>query len=232
MRLFLDTADPQQWQTWLPTGLFYGVTTNPLLLERSGQACTLDNLHRLMAIARDCQAQEIQIQTWGNTVEAMVNTGLALATDARNGFGTSLYPDVVIKVPVTRAGTQAAAQLLAQNIRVTLTAVYAAPQVAIAAVLGVDYAAPYLGRIQDQTPDRKGRGREILALMQKMLDRTGNSKTRLLVASLRQAEDLAALAAQGLDTFTISPAIADRLFQVAATEAAAADFERAARGGG
>ncbi|WP_267901108.1 hypothetical protein [Dulcicalothrix desertica] len=30
IRLFLDTADTQQWEHWLPTGLFYGVTTNPM----------------------------------------------------------------------------------------------------------------------------------------------------------------------------------------------------------
>ncbi len=42
--LFLDTADTQQWQHWLPTGLFYGVTTNPLLLERDQVACSVSHL--------------------------------------------------------------------------------------------------------------------------------------------------------------------------------------------
>ena len=49
---------------------------------------------------------------------------------------------------------------------------------------------------------------------------------RLLVASLRSASDLPRLAAEGLNTFTISPAIAQALFSVEATEAAAAQFER------
>jgi transaldolase len=62
-----------------------------------------------------------------------------------------------------------------------------------------------------------------------MLDRTG-SKTKLLVASLRQTTDISALAAQGLDTFTLSPEIAQALFAVEATQAAAADFEQAAQG--
>jgi len=225
MRLFLDTADPLHWRAWLSTGLFYGVTTNPLLLARSNQPCTIDHLHDLIAQVLQYPIQEVQVQTWGKTVEAMVKTGLELATDSRNGFGTSFYPEVVIKVPITQTGTQAAVQLLAQGVRVTLTAVYAAPQVAIAAALGVDYAAPYLGRIQDGN----GKGRETLTVMHRMLDRTG-SKTKLLVASLRQTTDISALAAQGLDTFTLSPAIAQALFAVEATQAAAADFEQAAQG--
>jgi transaldolase len=52
----------------------------------------------------------------------------------------------------------------------------------------------------------------------------------LLVASLRSAEDLARLAAEGLDTFTISPAIAAELFAVEPTLAAADQFELDALG--
>jgi transaldolase len=51
------------------------------------------------------------------------------------------------------------------------------------------------------------------------------------VASLRQPQDLARLAAEGLDTFTISPAIAAGLFASTATTAAAEQFERDALGG-
>ena len=33
LRLSLDTADRNAWARWLPTGLFHGVTTNPMILE-------------------------------------------------------------------------------------------------------------------------------------------------------------------------------------------------------
>ena len=41
LRLFLDSADPKAWQQWLASGLFHGVTTNPTLLRRAAQPCTL-----------------------------------------------------------------------------------------------------------------------------------------------------------------------------------------------
>jgi transaldolase len=51
------------------------------------------------------------------------------------------------------------------------------------------------------------------------------------VASLRSASDLPRLAAEGVDTFTISAAIAQDLLQVEASEAAALQFELDAAGG-
>jgi len=95
----------------------------------------------------------------------------------------------------------------------------------VAAALGARYIAPYLGRIDDQGRDGAGE----LVAMQRCLRGTGSS-VRLLVASLRNAETLSRLAAEGLDTFTLSPAVAAELFGSAATEAAAAQFERDALG--
>eukprot|EP00958_Prasinococcus_capsulatus_P009965 scaffold966_cov415-Prasinococcus_capsulatus_cf.AAC.28 len=40
MRLFLDSADAGAWSDYLPSGVFYGVTTNPLILQRDGVRCT------------------------------------------------------------------------------------------------------------------------------------------------------------------------------------------------
>jgi len=53
---------------------------------------------------------------------------------------------------------------------------------------------------------------------------------RLLVASLRHPSDLPRLAAAGMTTFTINPAIAAGLFASEATQAAAAQFEQDAIG--
>lgn len=217
LRLFLDTADVSQWRAWLPTGLFYGVTTNPLLLERAQVPCTVDSLQALAATARELNLREIQLQTWGETVEELVERGQQLAAiDGR----------VVVKVPITQMGVTAAAQLIAAGVRVTMTGVYASHQVIVAAALGAEYAAPYLGRINDLGRN----GREELAQMQRILEGI-MSPTRILAASIRSVEDLAHLTAQGLNTFTFSAAIATQLFAVEATDKAAADFQRAAQAG-
>jgi transaldolase len=214
IRLFLDTADASQWQNWLPTGLFYGVTTNPLLLERAQVTCSVEQLKELARQAFNLGAKEVQLQTWGTSVEALVAMGKRLA---------AISDRVVVKIPITKEGTEAASQLIAQGIPITLTGVYAIHQVLIAATLGADYAAPYLGRINDLGRN----GCDDLVAMQRIIAGVG-SATRILVASIRSVDDIAFLATQGLDTFTFSCAIAEALFDVTATNQAATDFEQAA----
>lgn len=210
LRLFLDTADVAEWATWLPTGLFYGVTTNPLLLQRAGVPCTLEQCAKLVESALSYGVREVHLQTWGAD---MAQTGQALA---------NLSDRVVVKVPLTQTGLLAAAQLT--DVPLTLTAAYYAHQSLIGAAMDVAYVAPYLGRLTDAGQD----GRAVIAAMQRSLTAT-QSTTRLLVASIRQVADLTALAQQGLDTFTLSPAIAQALFAVPLTQQAAADFEAAAK---
>jgi transaldolase len=102
--------------------------------------------------------------------------------------------------------------------------------VLLAAALGADYIAPYLGRISDLGRD----GHAELTRMQRIVDSLSAEQAtqplQLLVASLRAPDDLARLAAEGLNTFTISPEIAAALFAVEPTLAAAAQFERDAQG--
>jgi transaldolase len=215
LRLYLDSADTAAWQTWLPTGLFYGITTNPLLLDRERLHCQVEVLAQLAKQAFTLGCQEIQLQTWGSTVEQMVNIGQQLA---------ALDSRVVVKVPITQLGTTAAKQLIAQEVPTTLTAVYAPHQVLIGAALGADYVAPYLGRLNDLGRN----GREEVAMMQRMLKGV-NSSTRILCASIRDIEDLTVLSAQGLDTFTFAPNIADDFFAVEATIEADRVFAQSAQ---
>ncbi|MEL6130173.1 MAG: transaldolase family protein [Cyanobacteria bacterium J06633_23] len=213
LRFYLDTADTSEWESWFPTGIFYGVTSNPLLLERAQVPCTIATLTHLTQKAISLGAKEVQLQTWGNTKQQLIATGQSLA---------SIDSQVVVKVPITQTGVEAAARLVAEGIRVTMTVVYEIPQILIAAALGADYAAPYLGRINDTGRN----GRENLTKMQQALNGV-NSKTRILTASIREPEDIVYLATQGLNTFTFAPHIAAALLSSPATSSATAAFEAA-----
>jgi transaldolase len=219
LRLFLDSADTAAWADWLPSGLFHGVTTNPTLLRRAGVPCQIEALADLSRQALALGCREVQAQAWGADAASLEACGRALAALAPG--------QLTVKLPVTRNGATAAARLIEAGVPVTFTACYEVPQVLVAAALGARYIAPYLGRIDDQGRD----GIATLVAMQRCLQGTGSS-VRLLVASLRNAETLSRLAAEGLETFTISPDVAAELFSSAATEAAAAQFERDAKAAG
>ncbi|MEM9150069.1 MAG: transaldolase family protein [Cyanobacteria bacterium P01_F01_bin.3] len=214
LRLYLDTANVDEWEAWLPTGMFYGVTCNPTLLEKAGVPCELTSLKNLARHAFDYGMQEVHLQAWGEGPEQLFETGQFLGRIDRR---------VLVKLPATKAGTTAAKWLTKEGIPVTLTAVYAVHQVLIAAALGASYIAPYLGRMNDAGED----GVANVAKMQQILNNV-RSETRILTASIRNIEDISTLAAQGVDTFTFSSAIAEAFFNVPATIEATAAFEQAA----
>lgn len=215
LRLYLDTADVTQWREWMPSGLFYGLTTNPLLLQRAGVPCNLETLAEMARTGFDLGAREIHMQVWGTSAETMLAVGRQLA---------ALDDRIAVKVPITRAGCACARQLIAEGARVTLTGVYAAYQVLTAIAIGAHYAAPYLGRMNEAGRD----GFAEILTMHAMTRELGSSLD-LLVASLRQVEDVARLARHGVNVFTVAPAIAEALFGDPLTAQAAADFEGAAR---
>jgi transaldolase len=215
LRLFLDSADPADWEQYLPLGVFNGVTTNPLLLDRAGQDCTPANLARLAGRAFELGAREIHLQAWGEDEDELVQRGRELV---------DLAPQVAVKLPATDEGLRAARRLIGEDIAVTLTAVYNAGQVLAAAAVGARYAAPYLGRIDDLGRDGTA---EVIA-MHELLQNSENP-TRLLVASLREWDKVVELAWEGLDTFTFSPRVAAAMLDDEDTDEAAADFTDAAR---
>jgi transaldolase len=133
---------------------------------------------------------------------------------------------IVIKVPVTATGVKAARRLIESGVRVCLTACYNHKQALLAAGVGAEYIAPYLGRMNDSGLD----GQEECLKMQDIVDGL-QSETRILVAFLRDVETMADLAASGMDTFTFSPETARMLFEEPLTNQAAADFEEAAARG-
>jgi transaldolase len=216
-RLFLDTADTLEWKELLPTGIFHGVTCNPTLLERAGETCTIDNLHDLAKQALDYNTiNEFMCQAWGSTSQGMYDCGMALSEPDRDR--------IVVKVPVTMTGVTAARMLIQSNVRVCLTACYNRKQAMIAANVGAEYIAPYLGRMTDAGLD----GAEECLKMQEIVDGL-QADTRILVASIRRCQDMANLAADGgMETFTFSPAVARELFTDSMTDKAAAEFEAAA----
>lgn len=216
-RFFLDTADTTEWDELLPLGLFHGVTTNPTLLERANEPCTVSNLHNLATKALS-STDEFMCQTWGSTAKEMYDNGMAISKKDRE--------KIVIKVPVTKTGAEAATMLAEAGVRICLTACYDAKQALIAASMGVEYIAPYLGRMTDNGKD----GLNQCKKMHKIVEGLG-STTRIFAASIRDAETLADLAVDGLYTYTFSPAVARELFDEPLTDTAAAEFEEAAARG-
>ncbi|WP_036218180.1 transaldolase family protein [Calidithermus chliarophilus] len=211
MRLYLDTADRPLAEPLLRTGLFWGVTTNPLLLQAAGLKAA--QLPEFYAWATGLGAKEVFFQSWGPDAESLVARGLELR---------AIGERVVVKLPVNRAGCQAAAELRRQGCPVLLTAVYTPAQALLGALAGAQYVAPYLGRIGEAGRNARAE----VAAMQRLL-RDLESPTQILAASLRHPDDVVALSQDGVRAFTLGPALARQFFDEPLTETAVLAFEQA-----
>jgi transaldolase len=205
----------------MPTGLFYGITTNPLLAERAGLDYTAIEWVNIIEIASSLGARELHIQVPDTSEEAL-------------GFASKRVEDaahhqlkIVIKVPLTGEGVALASRLKEQGHAVLMTACYHAKQYVIAHQLSADFIAPYYGRMIEAGIDAKQH-----MLQMHAIGKSISPEVKVLVASLRSIDQMIELAAEGLTHFTLSPTIAEVLLKDELTQAAAAEFALAAKGRG
>lgn len=206
MKLFLDSAHFDHWQALAPLGLFEGITTNPLLIERAGLDCTIETYRRLYHEAMELGFSGIHFQVFGPD---WLTTAHAIAAIGPNAF---------VKIPATQAGFTVAQRLSLPD-RTTLTAVYSPGQVIAAEAMGVAFCAPYYARLKESGHNAD----QAFADMHSIADRT-----ELLVASLRSPEQLIQLASRGFSTFALPEAIASTFFASDLADQAVVAFEAAA----
>ena len=208
--LYLDSADLAELKTCLPHPAVHGVTPNPTLLKRAG--VTRNALPALVEHLLKLGARQVQAQVHAADVDGMLADAHGLLALAGPG-------QMVVKIPATRQGLHAGAQLSAEGVPVTYTAVYAAEQAHFAALLGAAYAAPYLGRLEDAGID----GLALIAQMQALIEQSC-AATRLLVASVRSREAYLALLRLGVGSITIPPRLFAELLDHPATLEAEGGF--------
>ncbi|MFV0334152.1 MAG: transaldolase family protein [Tropicimonas sp.] len=211
MKLYLDTADAKQIERHLATGLFSGVTCNPVILKAAG--LTPDTAHVLYNQATAAGAEQVFLQTFGATFEDQLAQGLRYR---------ELGPEVVVKVVCTGTGLAVARRLESQGVTTLLTAIHDAKQTLSAMAAGATYVAPYLSEMYASGRDGIA---QVLSML-KML-KAEHSRTTLVMAGFHDIPTMVTLAEAGMEYLTITPAIADTLFAQPETEAMAAFFDQA-----
>jgi transaldolase len=199
MQLFLDTTDTAVLKDWASTGLVDGVTTNPTLIAKSGRPM-------LEVIAEICGLVEgpVSAEVAAMDVEGMLAEGRKLAAIATN---------VVVKVPLTRAGLTATSEFAREGIQTNVTLCFSAAQALLAAKAGATYVSPFIGRLDDHGADGMSLIHEIRAIYDNF-----DFDTEILAASVRTPAHVTAAAMAGADCATIPPSTFADLFKHPLTE--------------
>jgi len=214
-RLFLDTANTDEWARFLPQGWFYGVTMNPTILERSNLPVSIDAFRHLFGKVQEYNVNECFFQATGTDADTLYNNGKAIHETSPN--------KAVVKLPLTEEGLKAAKKLKDETDMTFCTTIgYSANHGFLASGIGANYIAPYLGRLEALSLDGMERCRELHNIVGGK-----DGHTRVQVAAIRNAGQMVTLAQSGIDTFTFGPAVAEELVTNKYVPEVAAAFEEA-----
>jgi transaldolase len=199
MQLFLDTTDTAVLKDLVETGLVDGVTTNPTLIAKSGRPM-------LEVIAEICDLVEGPV-----SAEVAATEAGAMLAEGRKLAGVA--PNIVVKVPLTRAGLIATAEFAREGVQTNVTLCFSAAQALLAAKAGATYISPFIGRLDDHGAD----GMDLIAQIRAIYDNY-DFDTEILAASIRTPAHVTAAALAGADCATIPPNVFSDLFKHPLTE--------------
>jgi transaldolase len=199
MNLFLDTTDVAVLKDLVSTGLVDGVTTNPTLIAKSGRPM-------LEVIAEICGVVEgpVSAEVAATDLDGMLAEGRKLAGIATN---------VVVKLPLTRAGLTATGEFAREGIQTNVTLCFTAMQAMLAAKAGATYISPFIGRLDDYGAP----GMDLISEIRAIYDNY-DFDTEILAASIRNPQHVKEAALAGADCATIPPAVFNDLFKHPLTE--------------
>ncbi len=232
--IWLDTGDIES-ASGLWTKEMSALTTNNTLLNNEIQKGIYDNLipelrELVKDFSADEQVKEIAfilnayhglrlVKKFGGLVSVELHTDTADDLDAIVEYGKRYYdicPDhFLVKVPFTATGLLGARKLGEAGVRVNFTLEFSARfNVLVSLIARPSYCNVFMGRIaaymiDNELGDGKWVGEKAVISSQRWINKLAAEdqvKTKLIVASLREAEQLKSLA--GVNVYTIPPAVA------------------------
>ena len=187
MKFFIDTANLDQIKEAQDLGVLDGVTTNPSLMAKEGISGAENILNHYKSICEIVEG-DVSAEVISTDFEGMVEEGEVLA---------ALHPQIVVKLPMIKAGIKACKYFSDKGIRTNVTLVFSSGQALLAAKAGATYVSPFIGRLDDISTD----GLNLIAEIRHIYDNYGFG-TEILAASVRHTMHVIDCAKIGADVMT------------------------------
>jgi transaldolase len=187
MKFFIDTANLNQIKEAQDLGVLDGVTTNPSLMAKEGITGDENILNHYKSICNLVDG-DVSAEVISTDYDGMVKEGEALS---------ALNPQIVVKLPMIKAGVKACKYFSDKGIRTNVTLVFSSGQALLAAKAGATYVSPFIGRLDDISSD----GLNLIAEIRHIYDNYGFA-TEILAASVRHTMHVIDCAKLGADVMT------------------------------
>lgn len=207
MKIFVDTAVIEEVKTAKALGLADGVTTNPTLILKSGA----DFKSTICSIAKLLEDKPVLAEVISEDKDGIVKEGADMAKWA---------PNVVVKIPITKAGLEAVRILNKEKIHTAVTLVFSPTQALLAAKAGASMICPFIGRLDDVAQN----GMDLIRIICDMYSNYPEIETEVLVASVRTPNHVVESALIGADAVTVPFKIIEQLMQHPLTDVGVKKF--------
>jgi transaldolase len=194
MKIFLDTANPDQIRSCADLGVIDGVTTNPTLLSKEPGSWR-DTLKTICEIVPGPVSAEVVAED----AEGMVREGRDLV---------KIAPNIVVKIPMSREGVRAIHLLSKERIPTNATLVFSPTQALLVAKAGASFVSPFVGRIDDVAQDGLEVMRQIIEIYA-----VHDFETEVLAASIRHPIHVVEAARAGANVATMPVSVFEMLFR-------------------
>jgi transaldolase len=208
MRLFLDTAIVSDVEERLPTGLISGITTNPTLIKKSGR--DPEDVYRELF---NLGVMDLSIEVPGTDCTEFIANGFQAVRD----WGSY----ATVKLPCTVEGLKACKYLEERNVRCNMTLVFSVSQAVLCGIAGATYVSPFVGRLDDNGLD----GLKLITDICTVYCRQ-NIATKVLAASIRDAQSAAKAFSHGAYICTLPPKVFDNMSTHVLTDKGLEQFNR------
>src|SRR4051794_34455927 len=193
MKIFLDTANLDELRKAADWGIVDGVTTNPTLIAKEGNA-----IEKQIAAICDIVDGDISAEVVSTVSREMVEEGRRLA---------GIHENVVVKLPLTRDGIKSCSILSREQIRVNVTLCFSAAQALLAAKAGAYIISPFIGRLDDIGIN----GMDLIQQIVQIYENYGY-QTQVLAASIRSVNHVIEASMAGAQIGTMPFKVLDSLF--------------------
>jgi transaldolase len=207
LEVFLDSANLDEIKDVAPYGVITGVTTNPTLIAR-------ENKNFLEIV------EEISVLISGPvSAEVLATDTSGMIEEARQLAG--IRANVVIKIPMTRAGIKSLPILSREGIKTNVTLVFSQNQALLAARAGATFVSPFVGRLDDI-------GCEGISLVRDIVEmyKLYHLPTKVIAASIRHPLHVIEAAKVGAHIATIPYKIFQQMFEHPLTTVGIEKFKR------
>ena len=208
MKLFLDTAEVSDIEDRMSSGLISGVTTNPTLIRKSGR-----DPWKVYRDIIELGVDDLSIEVMGDDSKELVKQ----AMNVNENYGNV----ATIKLPCTVEGLKACKYLSNIGIRVNMTLVFSVSQAILCSLAGATYVSPFIGRMDDNSLD----GIKLVNDIANIYAKNG-IYTKVLAASIRDAQSVGVAFGVGADICTIPPKVFDNMASHVLTDKGLEQFQR------